>query len=309
MRGDRSDIPDPLATKNPRRAHRFRIDFICPPSLIPCAVQAPIFPMSADLQDTPRPLGEIAIGPSKLDQFLDRNQKGMIGLAIAIALAGGAWIVYRGIERSQQEDAGIALTKAAELTDLQTILKDYPKTPAAGSAQLLAAEKQWATNPDEAIATLRKFIETNPSHPAAPTAQASLGNKLVKQNKTAEAEIAFQAIVDNPSARFLAPYALVQLGDLAKTAGDLKKAESFYQKAENEYPDNHFSQIAKQHLLLLNAKPPVEIDAPPAPPVTPGQSPTGPDLMNPGSSAPFGTGSDLPIDPEPAVPQPGLPQP
>ncbi|HEY8960573.1 MAG TPA: hypothetical protein VIM57_00100, partial [Luteolibacter sp.] len=80
--------------------------------------------MSADLQDTPRPLGEIAIGPSKLDQFLDRNQKGMIGLAIAIALAGGAWIVYRGIERSQQEDAGIALTKASELTDLQTILKD-----------------------------------------------------------------------------------------------------------------------------------------------------------------------------------------
>lgn len=309
MRADPSGIVCLLTTKNPRRAHRFLIDFICPPSLIPCAVQASIFPMSDDLQDTPRPLGEIAIGPSKFEQFLDRNQKGMIGLAIAIAIAGGAWIIHRGIEHSQREDAGVALTKAAELTDLQTILKDYPKTPAAGSAQLLAAEKQWAINQDEAIATLRKFIEANPAHPATPTAQASLGNKLVKQNKIAEAETAFQAIVDNASARFLAPYALVQLGDLAKTAGNLEKAESFYQKAKSDYPDNHFSQIAAQHLQLLKAKPPVEIDAPPAPPVTPGQLPTGPDLLNPGSSAPFGTGSDLPIDPEPAVPQPGLPQP
>lgn len=266
--------------------------------------------MSDDLQDTPRPLGEIAIGPSKFEQFLDRNQKGMIGLAIAIALAGGAWIVYRGIQHSQREDAGVALTKAAELTDLQAILKDYPKTPAAGSAQLLAAEKQWTANPDEAIATLRKFIETNPSHPAVPTAQASLGNKLVKQNKISEAEAAFQAIVDNAAARFLAPYALVQLGDLARTAGDLEKAESLYQKAKSDYPEeNHFTQIATQHLQLLKAKPPVEIDAPPAPPVTPGQSPAGPDLLNPGSSAPFGTGSDIPADPEPAVPQPGLPQP
>jgi tetratricopeptide (TPR) repeat protein len=257
--------------------------------------------MSEDLQDTPRPLGEIAIGPSKFEQFLDRNQKGMIGLAVIIALAGGGYIIHRGIERSQREDAGTALSKASQLTEFQAIAKDFPGTPAAGSAELLAAERQWDDKqPDAAIATLRQFISANPAHPAVPTAQASLGAKLVKQNQPAEAEAAFQAVVDNPAARFLAPYALIQLGDLAKTAGDLDKAERLYTRAKSEYPDNSFGRIADQHLQTLRAKPPVEIEAPAAP-----AAPAGQDLLQPSSPAPFGGDVSVPADePAPAAPQP-----
>jgi predicted negative regulator of RcsB-dependent stress response len=257
--------------------------------------------MSEDLQNTPRPLGEIAIGPSKFEQFLDRNQKGMIGLAIILALAGGGYIIHRGIERSKREDAGMALSKASQLTEFQAITKDFPGTPAAGSAELLAAEKQWDDKqPDAAIATLRQFISANPGHPAVPTAQASLGAKLVKQNQLAGAEAAFQAVVDNPSARFLAPYALIQLGDLAKTAGDLDKAERLYTQAKSDYSDNSFGRIADQHLQTLRAKPPVEIEAPAAPAIPAGQE----DLLQPSPQAPFG-GLPVPADePAPAPAQP-----
>jgi len=222
--------------------------------------------MPEDLQDTPRPLGEIAIGPSKFEQFLDRNQKGMIVLGVVIAISAGAYIIQRGIRHSHNEDAGTALAKASGLAEFQAIAKDFPGTPAAGSAELLAAEEQWTEGKtSEAIATLKQFLSANPNHPAAPTAQASLAAKLAKQNQPAEAEAAYQAVIDHPAGRFLAPYALVQLGDLAKTAGDLDKAERLYTRAKSEFPDNHFARLAEQHLLMLKAKPPVEVEAPAAP--------------------------------------------
>jgi tetratricopeptide (TPR) repeat protein len=203
--------------------------------------------MPENLQDSPRPLGEIAIGPSKFEQFLDRNQKGMIVLGVIIAISAGAYIIHRGIRHSNNEDASTALAKASALAEFQAIAKDFPGTPAAGSAELLAAEEQWTEGKtSEAIATLKQFLSANPNHPA-------------------EAEAAYQAVIDHPAGRFLAPYALVQLGDLAKTAGDLDKAERLYTRAKSEFPDNHFARLAEQHLLMLKAKPPVEVEAPAAP--------------------------------------------
>ncbi len=78
--------------------------------------------MSADLKESPVPLAEISQGPNAFEAFLDRNQKGIIVFAILLALGAVVAVIYRGVERSRQETAGAALTKAADLAALQAVV-------------------------------------------------------------------------------------------------------------------------------------------------------------------------------------------
>ncbi len=243
--------------------------------------------MSLDSQDSPRPLGEISQGPSAFEQFLDRNQKNLVILSIAIAVAIAAWLVYQGIAKSKEHSAGAELCKAADLPALQALTEKYRGTAAAGTAAVPLAERQWTENQaDAAITTLKTFIAANPKHPARPAAQASLGSKLKAQGNLPEAKKLFQELADDPAAAYLAPYALITLGDLARTAGETDPAEKFYQKAKADFPGNSFGMTIDQRLALLKAKLPAEIDPPPAPPApAPGAPSTAPGSI-PGATPP-----------------------
>ncbi|MCX6875350.1 MAG: tetratricopeptide repeat protein [Verrucomicrobia bacterium] len=226
--------------------------------------------MPTDSPDTPRPIGEIAQGPSTFEQFLDRNQKNIVILAIVIALATAALVIYRGVVSSKEHTAGAELNKAEDIPALQTVIKEHSGTAAAHSAEVMLAARQWSENQqDTAIETLKSFLAANPEHPARPTAQASLGSKLQTQGKLADAAKVFQELADEPTARFLAPYALLALGDISKATGEMAKAEQLYQKAKTEYPDSSFSKTIDQRIALLKAQMPVEIDPPPTPPAPP----------------------------------------
>ncbi|MCX6865986.1 MAG: tetratricopeptide repeat protein [Verrucomicrobia bacterium] len=261
--------------------------------------------MPADLQKSPAPLAEIAQGPNAFEQFLDRNQKNLIILAVLIAVGVAALVVYRGIEKSRQETAGAALNKAEDLTTLQAVINEHAGTTAASSAAILLADRQWTDGQqDAAIETLRKFISSNPQHPALPTAQASLGSKLMIQGKSADASRIFQEIVDDPKARFIAPYALISLGDIAKLAGDLAKAEASYKRVQTDFSESNFAQSAKRRIDNLKAKPPVEIDPPPAPKADTPPAPPAPPVPTPAPPAPK---ADTPPAPPAPTPAPEVP--
>ncbi len=222
--------------------------------------------MPTDLSSSPVPLAEISQGPNAFEQFLDRNQKNLIALAIVLAIGAAALVVYRGIEQSQQETAGAIFNQADDLAALQALINGHPGTLAARSAVVILADRQWSSGQQEiAIESLRKFIADNPDHPARPSAQASLGSKLMIQGKSADATSIFQAIVDDPKAAFIAPYALICLGDIAKAAATLDKATASYSRVNADFPDSGFAATAKKRLATLKTMPPVEIDAPPAP--------------------------------------------
>ncbi len=223
--------------------------------------------MSTDLQESPVPLAEISQGPNAFEAFLDRNQKGIVVFAILLAMAAVGVVIYRGVETSKQQTAGALLTKADDLASLKAVVDGHSDTAAAGSAMVLLANKQWTDGKqDESIATLRKFIAAYPEHPALPTAKANLGAKLVEQGKSGDAAKVFEELASDPAARFVAPYALISLGDLAKAAGDLDKAETSYTKAKTDFPDSSFAETANRRLAILKAKPPVEIEPPPPAP-------------------------------------------
>lgn len=230
--------------------------------------------MPADPIESPVPLAEISQGPNAFEAFLDRNQKNLIALAILLALGTAALVVYRGIETGRQTSAGEALNKAEDLATLQAVISEHAGTKAAKSAVVLLAERQWTDNKqDAAIETLRGFIAANQDHPAHPAAQASLGAKLMAQGKPGEATDIFQSLVSDPKARYIAPYALISLGDLAKAAGDLTKAEASYNRVKSEFSESPFVETATRRISALKAKAPVEIAPPPAP-VAPPAAPT-----------------------------------
>jgi predicted negative regulator of RcsB-dependent stress response len=236
--------------------------------------------MAEEPSDTPRPLAEISHGPSAFEAFLDRNQKGMIVLGIGLVAATAGWIVVRGIKDSAEKSAGATLSKADDLPALQDLVKEYPATAAAGSAQLVIAAKQWdAGDQDASIETLKSFIAANAGHPAVPSARASLASRLMQQGKTDEAAALFRELAGAPDAAFIAPYALVSLGDIAKAEGKLDEAEQAYQRVDSEFSGSRFSDLAGQHLKLLRFKAPVEIEPPPVPEPKPGDAilPGGPD--------------------------------
>lgn len=243
----------------------FRIDFAAATALI-VLPQLFLHAMPADLPQAPAPLAEISQAPSAFEQFLDRNQKNIIILAILIALGTAVYVVYRGIEDSRQQTAGTALNKAEDLASLQSVITDHAGTSAAKTAMVLLADKQWAAGQqDAAIETLRKFIAENPSHPALGSAKASLGSKLMGQGKGGDAAAIFQELADSPGDRFIAPFALISLGDIARAAGDTTKAESHYNRVKSDFPDSGFVQSSTQRIASIKAKAPVEIDPPPAP--------------------------------------------
>lgn len=221
--------------------------------------------MSADLTESPVPLAEISQGPNAFEAFLDRNQKGIILAAILLAIGAVALVIYRGVETSRQQTAGAALTKAQDLASLQAVVTEHAGTTAAGSAMSLLANSQWtAGKQDDAIATLRKFIAESPAHPAIPTTKANLASKLMAQGKSGDAAKLFEELATDPAASFIAPFAHISLGDIAKSAGDIEKAEASYTKAKNA--DTSFADTANRRLAILKTKPPTEIEPPPAPP-------------------------------------------
>jgi tetratricopeptide (TPR) repeat protein len=220
--------------------------------------------MPADRPETSTPLAEIAHGPSAFESFLDKNQKLLVIFAILLVIAAAALVVFRGVEHSREVAAGAALSNAAGLPALRQLIDEHSGTRAASSAALLLAEEQWsAGQQDTAITTLRDFIAANPKHQALASALASLGSKLMTQGNAAEASAAFQQIIDDPRSRYLAPYALISLGDLAKVADDTDKAENLYNRANADYPGSGFSSTATQRLAALNASHPLEVDPPP----------------------------------------------
>jgi predicted negative regulator of RcsB-dependent stress response len=286
----------------------FRIDFGLIGALI--GLPQPRFPstMSADPPKTPVPLAEISQGPNAFEMFLDRNQKNLIILAILLVLATAALVVYRGIEQGRQQSAGAALSKAADLAELQAVVGEHGDTQAAYSAMILLAAKQWQEGQqDNALETLRKFIDANPKHPALPTARAGLASKLMAQGKTAEAAEIFQSLIDDPSARFVAPFALIALGDMAYVANDTERAEILYNRVKTDFADSNFVDRATRRITNLKAKAPVEIDPPPAPELDPttGDAPG----FNIAPVPDFGTPGNPPLPPDGVVPVPADPAP
>jgi len=263
--------------------------------------------MADDPQPTSAPLAEISHGPGAFELFLDRNQKSLIVLLILIILGVAGFVVFQGIQDGVRTTAANALYRASDTAALRKVTEEHAKTPAGATARILLAESLWNDGQQEAsIEAINSFLASSPKHPGVPAAKASLAAKKMAQGKSAEATAAFQDIVDDPTSSYLAPYALLCLGDISASAGDKNQAKKFYDQAQSQFPNSGFNQKITQRIASLNSTPPTEIDPPPAPPepTTTPSSPSFPIPFAPDSILPNGS---IAPQPSPSTPSPDPP--
>jgi predicted negative regulator of RcsB-dependent stress response len=236
--------------------------------------------MSSSSSDSTSPLAEISQAPGAFEQFLERNQKLVAAMAVLIALGAVAFVVLRGIHESKQTAAAHALFKADDIAALQQVAAAHAGSPAAASAMLLLAERQWQDGQrDQSVETLRNFVSGHPTHPAIGTAKASLGSKLMATGANDAAADLFRALAEDPAQSFIAPFAWISLGDIALEGGDKVKARECYTQAKaEEQVVSGFAQAATDRIAMLDADAPIPTD-PPAPPSAK-ETPAPPDSAN-----------------------------
>ena len=91
----------------------------------------------------PTPLGEIEHGPSKFDEFMEKNLKILILLALLVVVGVAAFVIMSQLGDAKDREAGNALLAAESPDDYRKVSKDFPKSGAAASAQLLLAGQLW----------------------------------------------------------------------------------------------------------------------------------------------------------------------
>ncbi|MBB5353616.1 tetratricopeptide (TPR) repeat protein [Haloferula luteola] len=220
----------------------------------------------ADSPADPKPIAEISHGPSAFEQFLDKNQKSLMALGVVIALGAAACVVKDGLDRGARDGAGNALVGAETAEQLQEVINQHAGTPSVASAAVLLSDQQWESGQQSAaVETLRTEIAAHPDHPATIPARARLAARLLATGDTAGAKAEFEALLADPTADWIAPYALVSLSEIAREAGDLDAAKAYLDQASDKYPGTAFSKSIQDARRFVAFVMPSEVEPPATP--------------------------------------------
>jgi len=272
--------------------------------------------------DSPTLLGEIEQGPSKFEEFLENNQKKLLLFCLLVVIGVSGWIVIKGMRDAKERSAGEALVAARDMGDFRNVIEQFAGTPAAGTAQVELAKKQWDDGlREDAIKTLKDFIENNADHAAHPSARMALASFYFDDGEIEQGTAILEELADDKQAGHVAPLALIRLGDVKSAAGNVEAAREAYTRVSDSQSKSapQVKLLATGRLNTLGVTLPISIPRPdpnkPAPrpiraPLLPEDAPdnTALDVPAPILSLPKPTpgipGIPIPI---PGIPTPGIP--
>ena len=168
----------------------------------------------------------------------------LVGLFVAALLI---YFISEFAKVKKLEAAAHSLAGAKDTTGLRKVATDYAGTAAGGNAQLLLADKlRQEGKPDEAVTTLRAFIDKYPDHPLISGGWTSLAASLEAQGKQDEALSAYQKVSTTYATSFSAPVALLGQARIFKAKGKADEARRLYDQLVNQYPETMFAQQARR---------------------------------------------------------------
>lgn len=148
--------------------------------------------------------------------------------------------------------AGRALAEAKDDASLRQVATSYAGTAAAGNADLLLADNlRKASKLDEAVTTLRAFIDKYPDHPLISGGWTSLAATQEMQGKQDEALSTYQKVSTTFATSFSAPVALLGQARIFKEKGKTDEARRLFDQVINQFPDSMFSQQAARESQQL----------------------------------------------------------
>ncbi len=222
---------------------------------------------------------EIAVGPSKHEQFLDRHYRKLaLGLCACAAVVAGI-IVYNGVNDATENEAAAALVAAMpesstlEITTdeqgLKNVTANYAETRAAVTADYLQAISLWKSGKkNEGVEKMKAFIDAAPSDEWRAQASVALACHYMSEGKKEDAVALFRSVVDSGNPTF-SGFAMLCLGDLARGMKDDAAAGNYYRDLNSKFSDSAFSSktlpVYKQREELFGIQAPTYVTPAAAP--------------------------------------------
>ena len=224
-------------------------------------------------------IGEIELGPSRHEQFLNNHYKKLIVAVLAFMLLASAVIVYATWRARQEADAGAAAMAAMnvpagaaesgeyDLATLEKLAASYTGTKAAATAELMRGMQLVSAGQEQqGIEALENLIANAADDFLRLRAQVFLAGHYMNGGDAAKATELWQTVSRAGHSPWEA-LALLTLGDLAKQSGDAEMARTYYTRLQEGCPASPLIVTVQQRLLQLG------VDAPePVAPEPPLQS-------------------------------------
>ena len=205
---------------------------------------------------------------SPTEQFLEKNLRKIIWLAILIVVGLGAYWLVSHNARVAAEAAAEEVTAAKTVDDCDLVIRKHAGSIAAANAMLLKANLQWEKNEkSDSVKTLQDFTSQFPKHPFYGQTLLAIASKKELLGETSEAKAGYeQLLTDFPNTE-LAQLAQIRLGDLLWADGKKEEAKKAYEEATANFPGlTAFEQESNERLTwLASSLPTKEVEAPPAP--------------------------------------------
>ncbi|HUE41433.1 MAG TPA: tetratricopeptide repeat protein [Chthoniobacterales bacterium] len=168
--------------------------------------------------------------------FWLRFQKEIAAALVIAILAIIGYAGYRLYTNQRDEKAAKLLGGAKTAQEYQDVIARYPSTPAGASAYLLLAEKQRNEKKfAEANTTLQTFIDKNPEHEFAPTAQLIMAGNLEAMGKNDEALAIYQQVAVRYPNSYTAPLAMISEVPLLKAKNRIEDARRVCEEILTKY--------------------------------------------------------------------------
>lgn len=216
-------------------------------------------------------IGEIELGPSRHEQFLNNHYKKLIVAILVFMLIATAAIVYATWRAHREADAGAAAIAAMnvpggaseigeyDLPTVENITAAYADTKAAATAELMRGMQLVSAGQEQqGIAALESLIRDTDDAFLRLRAQVFLAGHYMSGGDTEKATEMWQTVSRAGNSPWEA-LALLTLGDLAKQSGDVELARKHYTSLQEKCPASPLVLTVQQRLLLLGVDAPVPV--------------------------------------------------
>jgi TolA-binding protein len=206
-------------------------------------------PMSSPTANPPTSTPDPGFDPVAF-WYLHKKQITALVAIFAIGLSGYA--IQQWMENSARLSAQTAFANAKTADDFKKVIAEHAGTMAAANAQLRLAELQRKDGKlEEAMATLKAFIEKNPQHPLIAGAWLGIAENQEAAGKADEALTSYQKVATTYPTSYAAALALLAQARLQKDKGQIDLAKRTYDQIVSQFPGSDFVQQALQQSAAL----------------------------------------------------------
>ncbi len=179
---------------------------------------------------------------------------------LALALLGTEY--YRIHQEKTLRLASAQLDAAKTPAEYQSVITQFPHTPAAANAFLLLGDSQvQAKKYQDAMNTFRDFAEQYPKHSLAPAALIGAAGAAESAGKPDVARSLYERVASTYPASYAAPLARLNEAGMLKGERKLDEARRIYENIIAANPDSDAAHQATDELRFIHVLP------------TPGQAP------------------------------------